>query len=256
MSAVEKLSVTESLARLSEIRKYAVRLIARLEAVRPPNHGDRILEVGAAAGCLTIALNDMGYQCVGIEPDADALKTARELSSRINRECAVVEGRAERIPFPDQSFDIVLANSVLEHVSDVDTCLSEISRVLRPGGLFWFETASSMSPFQREIRKFPLFGWYPDSLKKSIMRWAAQHHPELVGYTTAPAMNWFSDRVVHRKLRAAGFGAIIDRWALRRENEGGRLYSAALRLIRSSRIITSLANMVLADCAYAAVKEI
>ena len=38
-----------------------------------------------------------------------------------------------------------------------------------------------MSPFQHEIKSFPLFGWYPDSLKKSIMGWAVRNRPELVG---------------------------------------------------------------------------
>ena len=255
MRAMEKQSLDEAIARLSDVRKYAATLMCRIRSAGGAKPGCRILEIGAAAGCLTVALNEQGYSCTGIEPDADALQTAQALAHELARACSVIEGRAECIPFPAASFDMVITNSVLEHVSDIDACLGEISRVLKPGGLFWFETASSMSPFQSEIRCFPLFGWYPDSLKKRIMWWATQNHPELVGHTATPAINWFSDRIVRRKLRAVGFGDVVDRWALRRESEGGRLHGAALRLIRSSRITTRIANIAIPDCAYAAVKK-
>jgi len=255
MKAVEKQSLVESLARLPDVRNYAATLIGRIEAVARPNRGRRVLEIGAAAGCLTIAFNEMGYECTGIEPAAEALRTADALANQLGQPCAVVAGRAERIPFPDQWFDIVITNSVLEHVADVESCFGEISRVLAPGGLFWFETASSMSPFQHEIRSFPLFGWYPDSIKKRIMWWAAKERPELVGHTVAPAINWFSDGIVRRELKAVGFGAVVDRWTLRRDTEGGRLHAMALGLIRSSRFARRIANFAIPECAYAAVKK-
>jgi ubiquinone/menaquinone biosynthesis C-methylase UbiE len=255
MKAIEKQSLAESLARLPDVRNYAATLIGRIEAVGRQNRGRRVLEIGAAAGCLTIALNEMSYECTGIEPDVEALRTAHALADRLEQSCAVLAGRAERIPFPDESFDIIIMNSVLEHVAEIEPCLSEISRVLTPGGLFWFETASSMSPFQHEIRNFPLFGWYPDSVKKRIMWWAAKHRPELIGYTAAPAINWFSDRIVSRKLKDVGFGAVVDRWTLRRDTEGGRMHAFALRWIRSSQFARRIANFAISECAYAAVKN-
>ena len=255
MKAREKESLAEVISRLPEARRYAATLIGRIEKITPQNRGRRLLEIGAAAGCLTAALNEMGYACTGIEPDANALQTAHELARELHQPCAVVEGRGESIPFPDESFDMVITNSVLEHVLDIDVCFREIARVLAPGGVFWFETASSMSPFQNEIKNFPLFGWYPDSLKKRIMWWAVRNKPELVGHTTAPAIHWFTDRIARRRLNAAGFTAVVDRWALRGDCEGGRLHAAALKLIRSSRIVTGIANALVPDCAYAAVKN-
>jgi ubiquinone/menaquinone biosynthesis C-methylase UbiE len=255
MKAREKQSLAEVASRLPDARNYAATLVGRIKEIAGGSGGRRLLEVGAAAGCLTIALSEMGYICTGIEPDANALQVAQELARQLNRPCPIVGACAERIPFPDQSFDIVITNSVLEHVSDVDACFREISRILVPGGVFWFETASSMSPFQHEIKSFPLFGWYPDSLKKRIMWWAARNRPELVGYTATPAINWFSDRIARKRLAAVGFNTVVDRWALRRDGEGGRLHAAALRLIRSSRIVTGIANVVVPDCAYAAVKN-
>jgi ubiquinone/menaquinone biosynthesis C-methylase UbiE len=256
MQAREKQSLLETISRLNEMRRYAPLLSARIAGIDRQNKGRRLLEIGAAAGCLTMTLQDIGYQCVGIEPDVDALRMARVLAEDVGCACPVVEGCAERIPFPAGSFDIVVANSVLEHVPDIDACFREVSRILAPGGVFWFETASSMSPFQHEIRGFPFFGWYPDRLKKRIMWWAASKRPDLVGHTATPAINWFSDRVARKKLASAGFSMVIDRWGLRRENEGGPMHAAALKVIRSNPIATRIANIAVSECAYAAVKNL
>jgi hypothetical protein len=87
------------------------------------------------------------------------------------------------------------------------------------------------------------------------MSWAARNRPELVGHTAAPAINWFSDRIARTRLAAVGFNTVVDRWALRRDDEGGRMHAAALKVIRSSRIVKGIANVVVPDCAYAAVKN-
>jgi ubiquinone/menaquinone biosynthesis C-methylase UbiE len=45
-------------------------------------------------------------------------------------------GDAERLPFPDASFDVVICSEVLEHLPDVDVALAEITRIVKPGGKF------------------------------------------------------------------------------------------------------------------------
>jgi ubiquinone/menaquinone biosynthesis C-methylase UbiE len=254
MQAAEKRCLADVIARLPQVAEYARTLSVRLETVRGANHGRRVLEIGAAAGSISIALNRLGYECTGLEPDPDALKTAHALADTIGCRCPVVEGFAENLPFPDGSFDIVIANSVLEHVSDLERCLDEVARVLAPGGVFWFQTASSMSPLQHEIAAFPLFGWYPHWLKLKIMWWAVRARPELVGNTVTPAIHWFSDAFTADKLGAAGFGRIFDRWDLRRPEEGSPRHARALRMIRGSRTLRRLANVAVSECAYAAIK--
>jgi SAM-dependent methyltransferase len=253
--ATETRSLSEVKEKLDDARRYARTLSARLEAVQRPNMGRRLLELGAAAGGLTIGFAELGYSSVGVEPFEGALATAQELADWLNIPCPVVPGRAEAIPFPAASFDIVIANSVFEHVIDIELCFREVARVLAPGGLFWFETASSMCPRQGEIRGFPFFGWYPHPVKLRIMKWAVDHCPRLVGHTQLPAIHWFNDRIAERYFRAAGFGKVWDRWDLRKESEGGTKYALALRVIRKNRAAKALANALLTCCAYAAVKE-
>ena len=254
MKAAERQSLRDVTNRLTEVRQYAATLHSRIEGFWTRRKKPKLLEIGAAAGYLTIAMSELGYICTGLEPDPHALQTARELAEELNHPCLVIEGCAECLPFPDESFDIVITTSALELACDIDECFREIGRVVRPGGLFWFETASSMSPFQHEIRGFPFFGWYPDRLKEQIMWWAVKHRPDLVGYTQTPAVHWFSDRFANAKLEEAGFGCVIDRWHFRGEHEGGRLYRMALHLIRKHHSLTRLANVIIPECAYAAIK--
>jgi len=86
------------------------------------------------------------------------------------------------------------------------------------------------------------------------MWWAARHRPEWVGHTVTPAVHWFSDRIAHNKLAEMGFVTIFDRWAFRRDDEGGRIHGAALRLIRSNSFVRRIANILISECAYAALK--
>ena len=55
----------------------------------------------------------------------------------------------------------------------------------------------------------------PDRLKRSIMIWARDHAPELVGHTRTPAVNWFTRGKARRELTSAGFVEVWDRWDLR-----------------------------------------
>jgi len=165
----------------------------------------------------------------------------------------MVEGAAEAIPLGDASVDVVHARSVIEHVVNAQRSFEEAFRVLRPGGVFWFGTASSMCPRQDEIFGFPLFSWYPDPLKRRVMQWCNANRPELIGHGV-PAMHWFTPWKARRMLRKAGFSKVYDRWDLRLPSEGGRSYRLALRAIRQVPGARIAADVIVAGCSYAAVK--
>lgn len=253
LKAAESMSLSEARAKLEESRRWMRTVLDRLRGLLPERRL-RVLEIGAAQGRGLIALASMGHEASGIEPWPEAIRVARELARESGVEIRIEEGRAENIPFPDGSFDLVLAFSVMEHVADLERSLSEIHRVLAKGGIFWFNSTSSICPVQDEIRGFPLFSWYPDALKKRIMRWAVRARPDLVGHTAAPALHWWTPWNARRRLAAAGFSEIWDRWDLRRPEEQGGLPRIALTLAKKARTARLIGDVVVSGCAYAARK--
>jgi 2-polyprenyl-3-methyl-5-hydroxy-6-metoxy-1,4-benzoquinol methylase len=252
--AAEQQAFDEILEEFPVKKRRAEAVLARLQSVTTIPAGARILDVGAAAGSFLIACDTLGYRGEGIEPWEEARRNAMKLAEYWEMSIRIVDGTAESIPHEADVFDVVHAASVIEHVMDVERAFAEIYRVLKPGGVFWFETASSMCPRQKEIRGFPLFGWYPEALKLRIMKWAREVKPHLVGYTKTPAIHWFTPSKARMLLQKHGFKKVYERWELRGENEGGRAYRLALRVIRSSRLLMRLADVVVPDCAYAAIK--
>ena len=109
----------------------------RLEAVRDlldPQPGDRVLDLGCAAGAITHYLSTFDAEPVGIDLQPLAIERARELFPGLRFEVA----DATQLPFADASFDKAVAADFVEHIEDetfVAMC-AELRRVLVPGGLF------------------------------------------------------------------------------------------------------------------------
>lgn len=253
--ASERRSLDMAREQLPIADRHARTVIARVRTVTALPKSARILDIGSAQGLFLIACARRGFDAVGVEPDA----TARDVGEQLARECGVrvtiYEGIAENVPVESNAFDLVHAKSVVEHVDDARAAFAEAFRVLRPGGVFWFNTASSMCPAQSEIRGFPGFGWYPDPLKRRVMTWAIEHRPELIGHTLRPAYHWFTPRKARRMLHEAGFTTVYDRWDLRGGTEGGRAYRAMLAIVRANGATKFVGDVLVPGCSYAALKR-
>lgn len=97
------------------------------------NNPKAVLDVGCASGWLLfeIAKNYPKAQCTGI----DVYKKALEYASKAYKKIKFIEADAHKLPFSDQSFDLIICTEVLEHVQDPKGVLQEIKRVLKPGGV-------------------------------------------------------------------------------------------------------------------------
>ncbi len=104
--------------------------------------GRRALDIGCGGGFLTEEIARFGIEATGIDPSAPSLVTARSHARALNLHIDYQEGVGEALLFPDNHFDLVFCVDVLEHVSDYRKVIAEISRVLAPGGFFFFETVN------------------------------------------------------------------------------------------------------------------
>jgi SAM-dependent methyltransferase len=92
--------------------------------------GSRILDVGCAGGTTIQQLNEAGFAHVsGIDISGEAIAQCRRIGLR-----DVYQMDAQAPDFPDDSFDIIVASDVLEHVSDENAAVREWFRILSPGG--------------------------------------------------------------------------------------------------------------------------
>lgn len=86
------------------------------------------------------ALASRGAKVTGLDPSHEAIAIARGHARQKGLPIFYAVAAGEKLPLPDQSVDCVVSVDVLEHVADLGAVLDEIARVLRPGGIFAFDT--------------------------------------------------------------------------------------------------------------------
>jgi 2-polyprenyl-6-hydroxyphenyl methylase/3-demethylubiquinone-9 3-methyltransferase len=102
--------------------------------------GKDVLDLGCAGGFMAEAMAGRGARVVGIDPAAEAVAAARRHASVMGLAIQYDVGVGEALPYAAAHFDAVVCVDVLEHVADLSRVLAEAARVLRPGGLFLFDT--------------------------------------------------------------------------------------------------------------------
>jgi SAM-dependent methyltransferase len=176
------------------------------------SRGLRVLEVGCGAGydAYEFCRNGAIYTGVEIAPE-NVIRTRTHLGI-FGYEPKVVEGDAESLPFPDESFDIVFSNGVLHHTPDLDAALREIHRVLMPGGRFW------MTVYHRDSVFYWLsLGLFDHVLRGGFRTRTFKERVAMIEFTTSaslPLVNVYSRRQVRRALQRAGLH--VDRIAVRK----------------------------------------
>ncbi len=102
--------------------------------------GKSVLDLGCGGGFMSEALAQRGATVIGVDPSQPAITIARKHAEATGLSIDYRIGTGESLPVTEGSADIVLCVDVLEHVRDLDTVLDEVRRVLKPGGLFLFDT--------------------------------------------------------------------------------------------------------------------
>jgi ubiquinone/menaquinone biosynthesis C-methylase UbiE len=106
----------------------------------PIRRFDRALEIGSGTGYFSLNLKQAGLidELVCTDISQGMLDALQGTAGRLGIEVETVCTEAERLPFDDDSFDIVFGHAILHHLPDLDAAFREFRRVLRPGGRIAF----------------------------------------------------------------------------------------------------------------------
>lgn len=119
----------------------------------------RILEVGGNIGTLAHKLYLKGYKDItSIDVTPSAIEYGKSAYPNIKDHLLTFDG--EKIPFADETFDVVMSFDVIEHLHDVDQHFKEVKRVLKKGGKYIFQTPNKIINIPWEmLSNRTLTGW-------------------------------------------------------------------------------------------------
>jgi SAM-dependent methyltransferase len=161
-----------------------------------PAHYTRSLEIGAGTGYFTLNLLRAGViaEAVATDISPGMLETLSDSANRLGLEVRAVRCEADRLPFPDESFDLVLGHAVLHHLPDLDAAFAEFGRVLKPGGTVAFcgepsrygdlisqvpkRAAVALAPAWRRLMRATKRDYFaePDDREEAKLEWLVDVH--------------------------------------------------------------------------------
>lgn len=124
------------------------------------NKGKRCLEVGCGRGSVSAYFSENGFDCTLLDISPDVIEVAKKIfqDNKLKAKCVV--GDANKLPYKDNSFDVVVSIGLLEHFEDIETPIKEQIRILDKGGLF---LGYVVPKYHNNVQKD--FVWFNDILK-------------------------------------------------------------------------------------------
>lgn len=126
-----------------------------------------VLNLGCSTGIIDEYLAKHVRSMTGVDIDEPAVLLAESRKSAANMQFRV--GDAMALSFDDCSFDVVICSQVYEHVPDAERMMSEIRRVLRPGGLCYFAATNRWGVMEKHYH-LPFLSWLPGKAANAYLR--------------------------------------------------------------------------------------
>lgn len=223
--------------------RFAAILATLDRAMGSPVGTLQVADIGCGAGTQCRVWAERGHQVYGVDINKALIALARKRARESGLDIAFDVASATALPWPDQSMDVCIMPDLLQHVADWRACLAQAVRVLKPGGALYISTSNVLCPIQQEF-DLPFYSWYPGFVKRHYEDLAVTTRPELAGYATYPAVNWFTWYGLRQHLAARGM-ACLDRFDMADVARRGwptRALVAAIRAVPALRLLAHVAT--------------
>ncbi len=213
----------------------------RLDLIRRhvPLEGARILDIGCGLGVYVRKFREFSDDVCGIDIDPKRLREGAKTTP------GLMLAVGEHLPYPDATFDAIVLNEVIEHVTDDEATMAEAFRVLRPGGHIVIYAPNRMYPFETHgiyvgsrfiFGNIPFVNWLPDPLRNRLV-------PHARAYTKGGIRKLWRNLPVRVDVESyvyPGFDNIIAR----RKRLGGVLRSTLYRAEQTPLKMFGLSHFV------------
>jgi len=140
------------------------KLLRLASRFRPLEAGTRLLEVGIGTGWFLMLSARRGLECVGLDISPQVIAFVRTRAEQNGVSLDLRLGNIEETVLEREAFDVVMAESVFEHVEDWRRGLANVAACLRPGGVLILTSTNRFSPRSGEY-PLPFYGWLPNRLR-------------------------------------------------------------------------------------------
>jgi SAM-dependent methyltransferase len=182
-------------------------LLRYIQPFKPLDASTEMLEVGTGMGWVPSLAKQRGLRLRGLEISPVLAEAAREYGRKHGVEPDIIVGNMETYDLGENSYDVIIANSVFEHVELWEVGLQRLYRALKPGGVLFFESTNKFSVTSGEYPPMPFYGVLPDAIRyrfrmlihgRDIMKNGIDFHQ-------------FSYPLLRAAFRKVGFSRFYDR---------------------------------------------
>ncbi|RJX24761.1 MAG: class I SAM-dependent methyltransferase [Dethiobacter sp.] len=117
----------------------------------------KVLDVGTGPGFLALLISELGHECFGVDISREMLKIAEEKAEKKGLRCTFIHGDAEKLPFDDETFDVVVNRHLLWTLPNPGKAIRDWVRVLKPRGKIMIMDGDWTGKYMNHLNKIQMF---------------------------------------------------------------------------------------------------